>query len=134
MKKLKFFTPWNVEYKVFNPEYHPSKTVPDDAMTIQEILDRVSHGLTTGLDAAVGYGDDDDADDLETGWDDPTLEPDFDKLDALEMFAGEDAQKTRKEIKEAIDKLKKKKKDQAFEDEVERRIKERTSKDKDPGQ
>lgn len=129
MKKVKFSTPWNKQYRTFAPKYKPSITVPDDAMTIQEILARVSRGLTTGLDGAVGYGDEDDQDDLETGWDDPTLDPDFDKLDALEMLNGPDADKTRQEYQEAVKRTRKKKKDFEIEAEVQKRINETKSKE-----
>lgn len=127
MKKVLFMTPFNRTYKSFAPEFSPSKTVPDDAMTIQQILDRVSRGLTTGLDGAVGVGDDVEDDDLETDWDDPTLDPEFDKLDALELTHGYEAQETRRKGKELERSVRKKKEKEAFDkavdDEISRRSK-----------
>lgn len=99
-----------------------SLTQPDDAMSIQEILQRVSMGLTTGLDGSVSddYDDDDDND-----FDDPTLEPGFGKLDALQYETSEESDSIRRRYKEAIDRQAKKKADEEFQRKVDEEIKKR---------
>ena len=104
-------------------EFGPSKTQPDEALSIEQILSRVQHGLTTGLGASVSDNDYDDPNDDD--FDDPTLQPGFDKLDALQLSTSEETL----DLEDRIDKHRKasakKKADEEFkkkvDDEIERR-------------
>ena len=49
---MQFLNPYTLpKDRVKRIEFDPSITQPDEALTIQEILDRVSRGLTTGVGA-----------------------------------------------------------------------------------
>lgn len=111
-------------------EFGPSMTQPDEALSIEQILARVSHGLTTGLGASVSDDDYDDPNDED--FDDPTLQPGFDKLDALELATSEQT----RDLEDRIDKHRKKsaknKEDEEFkkrvDEEVQKRVDEEISK------
>lgn len=109
--------------KVPTHDFGPSITQPDDSMTIQQILDRVRHGLTTGLGAS--RSDDDYDDPNDDDYDDPTIQPGFDKLDALSIATSDDTYDKRDRIEAAKEKKKKDKAkaefDKAVEDEINRR-------------
>jgi len=101
----------------FNPRLHsdkevnigPSMTVPDQSLTIPQILDMYTRGISMDqlLKPSTGF-DDPDFDDL-----DPTQDPAFDIIEAKQMLEETrakiaDAQKPRqKTIDEAIDEAKK---------------------------
>ena len=101
----------------------PSITQPDEALSIQEILYRVSHGQTTGIGASTNDDDYDDPDDED--FDDPTLQPGFDKLDALEYATSEQSEDLRNKVEDHKKRVKQKQQDDLFDQEVERRIAER---------
>lgn len=63
------------------PELGVSMTEPDQAMSIGSILQRVQQGFTTGLHDFTTDYDQDDNDD----YDDPTLDPDFNEMDAKQI-------------------------------------------------
>lgn len=74
-------------------DFGPSLTEPDQSLSINQILARVAQGFTTGLkDYTVEY-DEDDNDDFE----DPTLDSDFNEMDAINLKAEIDAERKRKE-------------------------------------
>lgn len=58
-------------------EQLPSKTIPNESYTVAEILERFSRGQGIDGQRIIHYGDDEDFDDY-----DPTLDPDFDIVDA----------------------------------------------------
>lgn len=122
---MKYVSMYNLGSKKLDPptkRWKPSITQPDEALTIQQILDRVQHGLTTGIGGYPLEYDDDSDDDF----DDPTLQPGFDKLDALELAnsdLNEQAVRGKEEVKR---KRAKKKHDDLIEEEVQRRMNERT--------
>ena len=101
----------------------PSVTQPDEALTIQQILARVQAGLTTGVGASVREDDYDDPSDDD--FDDPTLQPGFDKLDALQISTSEESDDLREKVDKAKKRKKKKEQEDAFEAEVQRRIAEK---------
>lgn len=74
-------------------DFGPSLTEPDQSLSINQILERVAQGFTTGLkDYTVDY-DEEDNDDFE----DPTLDSDFNEMDAINLKAEIDAERKRKE-------------------------------------
>lgn len=97
-----------------------SITQPDEALTIEQILLRVSQGLTTGVGASVNDDDYDDPNDED--FDDPTLQPGFDTLDALEYANSEQSEKLRSDVEEHKKRKKKKEQDDLFEAEVQKRL------------
>lgn len=97
-------------------EFGPSMTQPDEALTIEEILNRVSHGLTTGIGASVSDDDYDDPNDDD--FDDPTLQPGFDKLDALELATSEQT----RDLEDRIDKHRKKSAKKKADEEFQKRV------------
>lgn len=107
--------------------FDSSITQPDEALTIQQILDRVSRGLTTGVGAP---GADDYDDENDHDWDDPTIQPGFDKLDALEYTHSDKAHKLRKQVAQEEEEKQRSKQKKEFDDavaaEIERRKKEET--------
>lgn len=82
------------DHKVIGIDFGPSVTEPDQSMSISQILARVQRGLTTGLhDYTTDYDDEDNED-----YDDPTLDPDFNEMDAKQMkFEYDEQEKARKE-------------------------------------
>lgn len=58
-------------------EQKPSKTIPDEAYTVAQILERFMRGQGVDGQRVIHYGEDEDFDDY-----DPTLDPDFDIVDA----------------------------------------------------
>lgn len=101
----------------------PSVTQPDEALTIQQILARVQAGLTTGVGASLREDDYDDPNDDD--FDDPTLQPGFDKLDALQYSTSEESDDLRDKVEKAKKRKKKKEQDDLFEAEVQRRLAEK---------
>lgn len=74
-------------------DFGPSLTEPDQSLSINQILARVAQGFTTGLkDYTVEYDEDDNED-----FDDPTLDSDFNEMDAINLKAEIDAERKRKE-------------------------------------
>jgi len=104
-------------------EFGPSKTQPDEALSIQQILDRVSRGLTTGLGASVSDADYDDPNDDD--FDDPTLQPGFDRLDALEIATSKETQDLEDRIDQHRKRSAKKKADDEFQKRVDEEIERR---------
>ena len=106
-------------------DFGPSITQPDESLTIQQILLRVQQGLTTGVGASLNDADYDPEDDHD--WEDPTRQPGFDRLDALEYQNGEKAEKTRQEArqrkKDSDEKAKKDAFQKAVDEEIQRRQK-----------
>lgn len=105
-----------------NKEWEPSVTQPDESMTIREILHRVSQGMTTGLvdNPNLEY-DDEDVDDFG----DPSLDPEFDKLDALSISTSDEANDLRDRVDQAKKRAKKKKDDEDFQKRVDEEIEKR---------
>lgn len=99
-----------------------SITQPDEALTIQEILMRVSKGLTTGVGASSSDADYDDPNDED--FDDPTIQPGFDKLDALSISNNDRSAELRELVEDGKRKKKKKDHDDMIEAEVQKRLKE----------
>ena len=110
-------------------DFGPSVTQPDESLTIQQILVRVSQGLTTGVGESLRDEDYDGEDDHD--WDDPTRQPGFDRLDALEYQNSEKAEKTRREARKRKQVADEKAKKDAFDDAVNKEI-ERRSKKEEP--
>lgn len=106
-------------------DFGPSITQPDESLTIQEILLRVQRGLTTGVGPSLREEDYDSEDDHD--WEDPTRQPGFDRLDALEYQSSEKAEKTRQEArkrkKDSDEKAKKDAFEKAVDEEIQRRQK-----------
>lgn len=112
--------------KIPTHDFGPSITQPDEALSIQQILDRVSRGLTTGLGASVSdedYDDDDDED-----FDAPHLQPGFDKLDALQMATSDESASIRERIKALKARRIKEQHDKLIDAEVQKRLKETNNK------
>lgn len=101
-----------------NREWDPSVTQPDETLSIREILHRVSQGMTTGLGDQPGAYDDEEDEDFG----DPTLDPEFDKLDALAISTCEEADQVRADERERQRKRRKKKEDEAFQKRVDEEI------------
>lgn len=99
-----------------------SITQPDEALSIQEILVRVSKGLTTGVGASSSDADYDDPNDDD--FDDPTLQPGFDKLDALSISTNDQSAELREMVEDGKRKKAKKDHDDMIEAEVQKRLKE----------
>ena len=108
-------------------DFGPSCTQPDESLTIQEILVRVSQGLTTGVGASLNDADYDDEDDHD--WEDPTRQPGFDRLDALEYQNSEKAEKTRQEARKRKKDSDEKAKNDAFQKAVDEEIQRRQKKE-----
>lgn len=126
-RKIKYFSAANITaVDVGEQEWKPSVTQPDESLSIRQILARVAHGMTTGLDQFAGSGeyDEDDNEDF----DDPTLDPEFDKLDALAYATSEEADELREQEIKRKERARKKKHDDAIEAEVQRRVKAATEK------
>lgn len=70
---------WHELRPLVSIDWDPSLTEPEQSMSIQEILDRVSRGMTTGLSSPIAAEFDDEQDD---DFDDPGLDSDFNELDA----------------------------------------------------
>lgn len=68
---------------VYEEITEPSQTQPDQTLTLREILYNVSVGNSTGLDDFTGPGMYDEEDDFD--FDDPTLDPDFNEMDAINV-------------------------------------------------
>lgn len=128
MKKRKFFSACQIDKLKVCDVVDPgvSMTEPDQSLSIQQILKRVSEGKTTGLldQSQLEFDDENDND-----FDDPTLQPGFDKLDMLQLS-------TSSEVEDNIDKInvfnkrrKQKNLEKIINDEVERRVKERQKKE-----
>lgn len=123
IKKVKYFAACNIVQLNAAPNCDMGKslTEPDQAMSIQQILDRVSKGLTTGLnDLPVGSFDDDDDNDF----DDPTLQPGFDKLDMLQLSTSSQVEDDLDKIAKYKSRKERKKREDAIEAEVQRRLQE----------
>lgn len=108
-----------------------SITQPDESLSIREILHRVSQGLTTGLgDTPFGEYDDENDEDF----DDPTLDPEFDRLDALAHVASPEADDLREQERNERKRVRRKKEEDAFNAEVEKRIREKqVNQNQEPG-
>lgn len=104
-------------------EFGPSQTQPDEALSIEQILNRVQNGLTTGIGASSSDDDYDDPNDDD--FDDPTLQPGFDKLDALELATSEETRDLEDRIDKHRKKAAKKKVDEEFNKVVEDKVKKR---------
>lgn len=89
-----------------------SVTQPNDSLTIQQILVRVSQGLTTGVGASTSDSDYDDPNDDD--FEDPTLDPEFDKLEALSYMNSEEVEQTVKAERKRRQKKKEKEQEDAF--------------------
>ena len=112
-----------------NREWEPSVTQPDETLSIREILHRVSQGMTTGIgDQVPGDYDEDNDDDFG----DPTLDPEFDKLDALAISTSDEADQLREQEKERQRIRRKKKDDEAFQKAVDAEIARRADKPNPP--
>lgn len=79
---IKIHTPFDFE-PVFEEITEPTQTQPDQTLTLREILYNVSEHNTTGLDYLSGPGQYDEEDDYD--FDDPTLDPDFNEMDAINV-------------------------------------------------
>lgn len=108
-------------------DFGPSMTQPDESLTIQQILLRVQNGLTTGVGASLNDADYDDEDDHD--WEDPTRQPGFDRLDALEYQNSEKAEKTRQEARKRKKDSDEKAKYDAFQKAVDEEIQRRQKKE-----
>lgn len=118
MKKKRFFSIVDVDPDRVKSlgDYGPSVTQPDESLTIQQILVRVSQGLTTGVGESKQDFDYDEEDDHD--WDDPTLQPGFDKLDALEYAHSDHSERIRREEKKRKEDEQKKKEKESFDRQV----------------
>lgn len=123
IKKRKYFAACNVIYlnAASNVSIDPSVTEPDQSLTIQEILRRVSEGKTTGLtDLPSECFDDDDDNDF----DDPTIQPGFDKLDMAQLSTSAETEDNLDRISRYKSKKHREQREQAIEAEVQRRLQE----------
>lgn len=129
MSKKRFFSSVDVDPDRIKPygDFGPSITQPDESLTIQEILIRVQQGLTTGVGPSLRDADYDDEDDHD--WEDPSRQPGFDKLDALEYMNSEKAEKTRNEERGRRKKADEKAKNDAFQKAVDEEIQRRQKKE-----
>jgi len=120
-KKVVFFSMYqHPGVKIPKKIWKPSVTQPDESLTIQQILYRVSQGLTTGLGGVPGEGDFDDDNDHD--WDAPDRQPDFDKLDAA-LYATSDAVRdAQREAQEVQERSRKKKAKEDFDKAVDEEI------------
>lgn len=101
-----------------------SITQPDESLSIRQILARVAAGKTTGLgDLPAGEYEDEDLDD----YDEPAMDPDFDKLDALAIINSDEAEELRETERQEKVRKRKKKEQEAFDAEVEKRVQARLS-------
>lgn len=127
VSKRKYFSAANISaVDVGDQEWKPSLTQPDESLSIRQILARVANGYTTGLDQFAGNGEYDDEDNND--FDDPTLDPEFDKLDALAFATSEEADELREQEIKRKERARKKKHDDAIEAEVQRRLQTATEK------
>lgn len=120
--KKKWYSSSNVTKVIVgdNKDWGPSVTQPDESLSVREILYRVSQGLTTGIpDGPDPEFDDDNDEDFQ----DPTLDPEFDTLDALSLATSEEADLIREREETRKKRQRKKKQEDAFNAEVERRLK-----------
>ena len=124
MKKRKFFAACQIDKLQVSPVCDPgvSMTEPDQSLSIQQILKRVSEGKTTGLldQSTLEYDDPDDND-----FEDPTLQPGFDKLDMLQLSTSSETEDNIEKINIFNKRRKQKNLEKNINDEVERRVKER---------
>lgn len=123
IKKVKYFAACNIEQLdcCSHTEIKPGLTEPDQSLSIQQILDRVQKGLTTGLsDLPAGEYDSDDDDDF----DDPTIQPGFDKLDMAQISTSAETEDNLDRISRYKSKKQREKREQAIEAEVQRRLQE----------
>lgn len=98
----KIRTPYNWQPKKGEVNDQPSRTVPDQTMSINEIFRRYAQGLPLGGERMVYYDEEDDTPDL----------------DAMELTDRMDYIQELAEKLEAEDKAKAEKKRKAYEDEV----------------
>lgn len=128
MKKRKFFSACQIDKLNVSPviDPAPSMTEPDQSLSIQQILKRVSEGKTTGLldQSTLEYDDPTDND-----FDDPTLQPGFDKLDMLQISTSSEVEDNIEKINVFNKRRKQKNLEKNINDEVERRVKERQKKE-----
>lgn len=128
MKKRKFFAACQIDKLNVSPVVDPgvSMTEPDQSLSIQQILKRVSEGKTTGLldQSTLEYDDPNDND-----FEDPTLQPGFDKLDMLQLSTSSETEDNIDKIKVFNKRRKQKILEKNINDEVERRVKERQKKE-----
>lgn len=123
IKKVKYYAACNIEQLdcCSHTEIKPGLTEPDQTLSIQQILDRVQKGLTTGLsDLPQGEYDSDDDDDF----DDPTIQPGFDKLDMAQLSTSAETEDNLERISRYKSKKQREKREQAIEAEVQRRLQE----------
>lgn len=89
MKTVVFVTPYTYEWiETFNHSTEgESMTVPDDAYSIEELFDRLDHGLSLGSPAPTFYDDEFESIDDYSSTDDPEPDPFYDlsmrKIDRL---------------------------------------------------
>lgn len=124
MKKIKFFSAVQIDKLQVSPVCDPgvSMTEPDQSISIQQILKRVSEGKTTGLldQSQLEFDDENDND-----FDDPTIQPGFDKLDMLQISTCSEVEDNIEKIKVFNKRRKQKNLEKNINDEVERRVQER---------
>jgi len=66
MRKIKNHLTYSVEDRQQERNTQPSKTIPDQTMSVQEIMDRFARGLPIdGAKLAIYHGEEDDMPDLE---------------------------------------------------------------------
>lgn len=112
MKKFSFVTPYSFLWKEeFNHSTEgESMTVPDDAFSIEELFDRLDHGLSLGSPAPSFYDDEFDTPEEYANSEDPEPDPFYDlsmrKIDRL-TYVNE--QKNLNDEKEKTRKTKRKK-------------------------
>lgn len=128
MKKRKFFSACQIDKLQVSLVCDPgvSMTEPDQSLSIQQILKRVSEGKTTGLldQSALEFDDPNDND-----FDDPTLQPGFDKLDMLQISTSSEVEDNIEKINVFNKRRQQKNLEKNINDEVERRVKERQKKE-----
>lgn len=89
MKTVVFVSPYTYEWiETFNHSTEgESMTIPDDAYSIEELFDRLDHGLSLGSPAPTFYDDEFDSIDDYVSADDPEPDPFYDlsmrKIDRL---------------------------------------------------
>ncbi|MEM0167973.1 MAG: hypothetical protein QW515_05020, partial [Thermoplasmatales archaeon] len=89
MKTVVFVTPYTYEWiEAFNHSTEgESMTIPDDAYSIEELFDRLDHGLSLGSPAPTFYDDEFESIDDYSSADDPEPDPFYDlsmrKIDRL---------------------------------------------------
>lgn len=78
------YNKYNARPRCFEPNDEPSITIPDDAISLAEIVDNIQRGLPTGLTSSLGVFDDDDDNDFDT------IDMQQDAFDALQMLSESD--------------------------------------------